>query len=136
MDSFIFDWYWYDNQPFLHRALEQGFLRAPNRERMQFSLMWANHDWIDIMPLKRSERDLPRVVYPGNISLQSFLDAADYIIETYFKAPSYWRIDGAPYFSIYEIFRLVSSFGGVAAARQALDIFRQKTQAAGFPTCT
>ncbi len=25
LDSFIFDWYWYENAPFLNRALEQGY---------------------------------------------------------------------------------------------------------------
>ena len=133
LDSFIFDWYWYDNLPFLNRALEHGYLHAPNRDRLKFALMWANHDWVDIMPLKRSDRAAPRLLYPGNVSLQSFLDAIDYVIETYFKAPSYWLIDGCPYFSIYELYRIVQSFGGIEAARQALDIFRRKTQAAGFP---
>ncbi len=133
LDSFIFDWYWYENAPFLNRALEQGYLRASNREQLKFALMWANHDWIDIMPLKRSERATPRLLYPGNVSLQAFLEAIDYVVETYFKIPTYWKIDGCPYFSIYELYRIVQSFGGVPAARQALDIFRQKTRAAGFP---
>ena len=59
------------------------------------------------MPLKRSERAAPRLVYPGNVTLQSFLDAIDYVIETYFKMPTYWRIDDCPYFSIYELYRMV-----------------------------
>ncbi len=133
LDSFIFDWYWYNDGAFLNRCLDEGYLQAPNRDRLKFALMWANHDWLDIMPLKRSERAAPKLLYPGNVSLQTFLDATDYVINTYFKAPSYWRIDGCPYFSIYELYRIVQSFGGVEAARQALDIFRRKTQAAGFP---
>jgi len=27
--AFLFDWYYYDDGPFLQRALEEGFLRAP-----------------------------------------------------------------------------------------------------------
>lgn len=49
---FIFDWYYYDDGPFLQRALDEGFLGAPNPEEMAFSLMWANHDWMDIFPAK------------------------------------------------------------------------------------
>lgn len=49
---FIFDWYYYNDGPFLQRALDEGFLGAPNSEEMAFSLMWANHDWMDIFPAK------------------------------------------------------------------------------------
>jgi len=133
LDYFIFDWYWYNNGPFLNRCLEQGYLKAANRDRLKFALMWANHDWIDIMPLKRSQRDNPTLLYPGNVTLQTFLGMMDYIIDTYFRVPSYWTIDGCPYFSIYELYRVVQSMGGVDAARHALDVFREKTRAAGFP---
>src|SRR5262245_53095990 len=35
IDAFIFDWYYYDDGPFLERGLEQGFLAAPNRDRLK-----------------------------------------------------------------------------------------------------
>ena len=44
VDAFIFDWYWYEDGPYLERALEEGFLGAANNERLKFSLMWADHD--------------------------------------------------------------------------------------------
>lgn len=43
--GFFFDWYWYGGEKFLDAALEHGFLRARNRERLKFCLMWANHTW-------------------------------------------------------------------------------------------
>jgi hypothetical protein len=30
IDCFLFDWYWYDDGPFLNRALERGFMQAGN----------------------------------------------------------------------------------------------------------
>src|SRR5690606_4666324 len=51
----------------------------------------------------------------------------------YFKHPSYWLIDGKPYFSIYEMSLFLESFGSVAEARAALDGFRDKARKAGFP---
>ncbi len=57
----------------------------------------------------------------------------DYVIATCFRHPSYWLLDGKPYFSIYEIGSLVQSFGSVEATRAALDRFRAKTQQAGLP---
>lgn len=131
IDAFIFDWYWYDDGPFLERGLEKGFLNAKNNSRMQFGLMWANHDWIDIHP--RTLEHEPAVLYPGKILPTTFEGMTDYIIEMYFKHPSYWKIQGKPYFSIYELTQLLESFGSVAATRTALDQFRQKTVKAGFP---
>ena len=32
---FIFDWYWYRGKPFINRALEKGFLGAPNNHRLK-----------------------------------------------------------------------------------------------------
>ena len=43
---------------------------------------------------------------------------ADYVIQTYFTHPSYWKIDDAPYFSIYELYRLVEGLGGLEPTRE------------------
>jgi hypothetical protein len=132
INHFIFDWYWYGS-PYLERALNEGYLRAPNRERLQFALMWANHDWLDIFPLKRSQRDHPTTLLPGITDAAQFDAMTDHIVNDYFCAPTYWKIDGKPYFSIYELFRLVESFGGVEQTAELLQAFRRKVQAAGFP---
>ncbi|HUA68201.1 MAG TPA: glycoside hydrolase family 99-like domain-containing protein, partial [Candidatus Saccharimonadales bacterium] len=50
-----------------------------------------------------------------------------------FSRSNYWRIDGKPYFSIYEANTFVSNFGSVANARAALDQIRAKAKAAGLP---
>jgi len=71
-------------------------------------------------------------MYPGKISPQTWDKMTDYIIEKYFKNPSYWVIDGAPYFSIYDLSMFVKSFGDTGAGAKALEDFRNKTKAAGF----
>lgn len=51
IDCFIYDWYWYSNTgPYLQEGMGKGFLRAPNRNRLKFTIMWANHDWLNIQP--------------------------------------------------------------------------------------
>lgn len=128
--AFLFDWYYYDDGPFLERGLEQGFLKAPNRGRLKFALMWANHDWIDIFPYALGA---PRtVLYPGKISPDTWDRMTDLVVDRYFKDPSYWLIDGKPYFSFYDLSRLLDDFGSVAATRTALDRFREKARRAGF----
>lgn len=131
IDAFIFDWYWYNDGPFLERGLDKGFLEAPNNDRLKFALMWANHDWKDIHPYTRGTP--PEVLYPGSVSQQTFNTIVDQCIDKYFSHPSYWRIDGKPYFSVYHISKLIESFGGVEATRKALDKFRAKCRDAGFP---
>jgi hypothetical protein len=131
IDAFIFDWYYYDDGPFLDRPIDRGFLKAPNVGRLKFGLMWANHDWIEIHPYKRGT---PRqTLYPGKVTPGTFDRIADHVIKDYFLHPSYWRIDGKPYFSFYELTKLLESFGSVEATRGALDRFREKARAAGLP---
>ena len=63
IDTFVFDWYWYDG-PYLERALDEGFLQAPNRNRMKFALMWANHDWTDKHPVGYDGATRAHILYP------------------------------------------------------------------------
>ena len=93
--------------------------------------MWANHDWVDIHPSRRGVA--PRLLYPGPCSEKTFHEATQYAIDHYFNHPSYWKIDGCPYFSVYELMTLAKGLGGVAATRAALDDFRARTRAAGLP---
>lgn len=39
---------------FLGGALEDGFLKAANRDDIEFSLMWANQDWVDVSGMGRN----------------------------------------------------------------------------------
>ncbi len=128
LDAFIFDWYWYEGGPFLDGALERGFLDAPNNDRIKFALMWANHDWIDLFPAKRGGAPL---LMPGATTRDAFDTATAHIVERYFAHPSYWRVDGRPYVSVYELMRLVRGLGGVDETRAALDDFRARSRAAG-----
>jgi len=129
VDAFIFDWYWYNDGPYLQRGLDEGYLGAKNRSRVKFALMWANHDWTDIHPRKLTED--PRVLYPGEISRKTFDRATAHVIKHYFAQTSYWRLDDCPYFSIYDLPRLISSFGGIKATARALKQFRLRTRQAG-----
>lgn len=134
IDTFIFDWYWYNDGPFLQRGLDEGFLGAPNNFRLKFAIMWANHDWVHIHPLKRSKNPFQEatLLYPGAVTPETFEEIIDRCIRNYFRHPSYWLIDGCPYFSFYELTKLIEGFGGLDQTRQLLDLFRAKVKAAGF----
>jgi len=130
LDAFIFDWYWYEDGPYLQRCLEEGFLQAANVDRLKFALMWANHDWLDIHPLTRALQ--PATLMSGMVTEEAFVAATDHMIEHYFGHPSYWRVDGGLYFSIYELMNLVQSFGGMEETARILNDFRKRVRAAGL----
>jgi hypothetical protein len=130
VDVFLFDWYWYDG-PFLNRALDEGYLGAGNTDRVRFALMWANHDWVDIFPAKANQP--PRLLFPGAVDRATFDRVTEHVVEHYFTHPAYWTLAGRPYFSVYELSRLIDGLGGIVQTADALDAFRQRCRRAGLP---
>ena len=131
VDVFLFDWYYYNDGPFLERPIDEGFLKAENRDKIKFALMWANHDWVDIHPKRKNKP--AALLYPGAVTPETFDKICDHVINDYFKQPNYWKINGAPYFSIYDLTQFGNSFGSFEATKAAIERFREKTKAAGFP---
>ena len=130
VNTFIFDWYWFDNRPFLEDVLNEGFLKAPNNRKMKFYLMWANHTANSYWD--RNEPDISMVYWRGEVTPEIFDGFTDHLINDYFKLPNYYTIDGMPVFCIYEVTNFINGMGGVAQAREALDAFRAKCVDAGL----
>lgn len=129
LNALIFDWYWYKDGPYLNGALDRGFLGAANNKDLKFALMWANHDWYDIHPAKLGSK--PSLQFAGGISREAFDAMSDRMLKL-FQHPSYLTMDGAPYFSIYELYRFVEGMGGVREAADALEALRVKAKALGL----
>ena len=130
LTAFIFDWYWYEDGPFLQRCLDEGFLKAKNNSRLKFALMWANHDWTNIHPAVREKSYA--TLAKGCVSEKAFIEATNHMIENYFTHPSYWRVNGGLYLSTYELMSLVRGFGGIAETRRVLEDFRTRVRNAGL----
>jgi len=131
VDAFLFDFYWHEDGPFLNRELDEGFLGAANRPRLEFALMWANHNWVDIFPAGADNDH--RMLEEGTVGRAAFDAMTDRIVEHYFSQPEYLKVEGHPFFSIYEIGSLVRGLGGIEATRAALADFTRKAVAAGHP---
>ena len=130
IDCFIFDWYMYEDGPFLNRCIDDGFLKAPNRGSIQFALMWANHDWVDIHPYTRGTEQ--KLLYPGKVSPEHFEEIGDLLIAQYFSKSNYWKIDGKPYFSVYDVQKFVEGFGSLEATKAAMKKLNEKAVNAGL----
>jgi hypothetical protein len=131
VNTFIFDWYWYAGKPFLEDCLNKGFLKAANNRQMTFYLMWANHDHNSYLDPANPDKSL--VYWKGGVDSLTFEGMTDHIVNDYFSQPNYYKIDGMPVFSIYELGTFIKGIGGTEKAKEALETFRKKTRAAGFP---
>lgn len=132
VNVFIYDWYWYDNRPFLENCLNDGFLKARNNKNMKFMLMWANHDATHLWDKRNSDNDLSTVIWSGVVTPEIFSNICDRTIEKYFSHENYYTIDGCPVYMIFEIDNFIRSFGTTQECRKGIDEFRKKTVEAGF----
>ncbi len=130
IDFVMFDWYWYDGGPFLENALNNGFLKAKNRNRLKFFLMWANHDWGNY-PVHRHGAVMLRFWKPTD---EQFEKACRHIIDDYFSQPNYMKTKkGEPIFSIYDLWGFCCAAGGYAGGMKRLQLLRKWTKDAGYP---
>ena len=134
VNVFVYDWYWYDEGPFLESALNDGFLKASNNEKMQFYIMWANHDVKYNYWNVHRYKDNTDILWDAKVDWKNYQIIVERVIDQYFKRPNYFKINGEPVFSIFSVNKLMESFGNsVEEARKALDYFREEVKKAGFP---
>jgi hypothetical protein len=134
VNVFIYDWYWYNEAPFLENALNNGFLKARNNNKMFFYIMWANHDVHRSLFNVNRYPDETEVMWNACVDWKSYKMLVDRVITQYFKQPNYFKIDGKPVFAIFEVGKLIESFGGsIEETCKALDYFRDEVKKAGFP---
>lgn len=131
IDVFLWDYYWYGGKVTQEESIEKAFLKARNRGRMKFALMWCYHE--------RNNQFRPHLE-PSRQALmtldhtpEEFLGLIDHSIARYFNQPEYWRKDGKLFFSIYNVSYLWETWGKDAAkVRAALDEARRRVRAAGL----
>ena len=133
VNVFIFDWYWYDGRPFMETTLNNGFLQAENRNDMQFYLMWANHDVLNLWDTRLYDCEEDNIIWRGQVDREEFERICKRNIEKYFKQPNYYKIDGKPVFMIYDVKVLIDGLGGIEKTKEALAWFTEETKKAGFP---
>jgi len=134
VNVFVYDWYWYEEGPFLESALNDGFLKARNNEKMQFYIMWANHDVKYNYWNVHRYKDNTDILWNARVDRKNYEIIVDRVINSYFKRPNYFKINGEPVFSIFSVGKLLESFdNNIEETRKALDYFREEVKKAGFP---
>ena len=133
INVFIFDWYWFDNGPFLESSLNDGFLEAANNRDMKFYLMWANHDVQKSYWNVHEYKNDTTVLWEGAVDFDRFKNIAERVVNKYFIQPNYLKIDGKPVFHIFDLNKLVRGLGGLEKTKMAIEYFKKEAKKAGFP---
>jgi len=116
VDVLVWDTYWYDGRPALHEALDDGFLRAANRDVLDFAVMWTNHPWSRGEPLAAAEGTLE------SDSVEECRRSLSFLVARYLHEPNYWHIDGKPVVVIWDSERLWRGLGAEQAAELLTDL--------------
>src|SRR5690606_12029999 len=124
VDVYIWDWYWYDGEPALHEALEEGFLRSSNVNDVKFSCMWTNHPWYILYPTQQTDgkASYPPSYEPPDISVEECWRSMSYVISRYFHKSNYWKLDGNPVLCIWDPNRLEKNIGVPATKKLFADL--------------
>lgn len=114
IDYVIFDWYQgNDKKVYLKHAID-SYMRAPNRGKLEFTILWANHD---VIPTKVDEWDF----------------MVGYWVKYYFSRPEFKRIDGKPVVFIFSADMLKKQAEAFGYTTQSLfDRAQNIARAAGF----
>ena len=127
--AFMIDWFWYDGTQLLQEQLENGFLKARNRDQMKFSIMWANTDWKNQYPPNKEGPSA--TLYEQHYSEVEMHRMTDYWIEHYFLQPNYLRVNNQPIVGLFILEYLAKALGGTQNLRRILDDMRNRAAKAG-----
>ncbi len=120
VDAFVFAYYWSRGKRLLEGALEEGLLKAANKENIEFALMWANRMPRKVMPIKCPKAKLidpSRLVFTDP---NDFVEFIEFVSEKYFCHKNYMKIEGKHYLSIFDTAFFIKQVG-VENARLAIE---------------
>ena len=124
VNVFIYDWYWYDDRPFLEQCLNNGYLKARNNDKVKFYIMWANHTATSIWDKRTAEMNHP--IWDGAVTRTQFEKVAHRTIQNYFTHPSYYNINVKPVYMIYDLDNLIRGLGGIDNTKKALEVVKKE----------
>ena len=130
--AFMFDWYWYQGVQILHKALEDGFLQAENREKLKFFLMWANHEWWN-WPAVTGKPGMGQSSWLYTYhTIEDLRNVVTYCAENYFCQPNYLKIDGKPVFVFYQPNLLAEEIKRFSSIDDPIAHMNDQAQRCGF----
>lgn len=139
VNTFVYDWYWYNapggySGPYLENALNNGFLKAPSNKKMDFYLMYANHDVkYSYWNYHKWGAQADSLLFNPRVGMEDWKKIVNRVITQYFHLPNYAKIKGCPIFAIFSITTFKQGFSSDKEAAEAMAYFRTEVKKAGFP---
>ncbi len=130
VNVFIYDWYWYDNRPFLENCLNEGFLKARNCNKMKFYIMWANHHATYLWDVRNSH--VNNVLWQATVDFNQYKQIVDRWADLYFSKKNYYTINNKAVVSIFEIQNFIDSFGSLKNIKKAVNYLDDKCKSCGY----
>ncbi len=132
IDVFVYGFFWCRGKRVFEAALDRGFLGSPEGRTRPFAVMWANRMPRHVLPIRRA--DLPVIAEDRRVGsdVDDFVRMIEVAAAHYFALPNYLRIDGRPYFSIFDSTFFLREMGRNGAVR-AIAAARERLRALGFP---
>ncbi|MBE6414280.1 MAG: hypothetical protein E7035_06990 [Verrucomicrobiaceae bacterium] len=131
VDIFIYNWHWYNGSQIMQEGLEQGFLKAPNNEKMKFAIMWDNQDLKPIWQIKNKKQ--PKPIFKAEHSETDTLNVINYCIKNYFNKPNYWKVNGKFYVSLTSPIDFINKIGGIEKTKKLFEKIDATLQKANLP---
>jgi Glycosyltransferase WbsX len=116
VDAFVYGFFWCRGKRVFQSALDEGFLQSPEGRSFPFAVMWANRMPRRVLPVARADVAVidPERLVPSDV--EDFVTLIQYLGERYFARENYLRVDGRPYFSIFDSSFFVRELGLDGAA--------------------
>lgn len=132
VDAFVYGTFWCRGKRVFEDALDLGFLGSAEASTSTFGVMWANRMPRRVLPVRRA--DLP-VIDDGRrvpSDVDDFVAFVAHVATRYFARPTYLRVGGRAYLSIFDSTFFVRELG-FEAATEAVRAARAWLASRGFP---
>lgn len=132
VDALVYGFFWCRGKRVFQDALDLGFLGSPGGADTPFALMWANRMPRRVLPVTRPDAPVLEAhrLVPSDVA--DFVALVRYLAERYFHRPSYLRVAGRLYFSIFDTTFFLRELG-LPAAREAITRARALLCELGLP---
>jgi hypothetical protein len=127
IDAFIYGLFWCRGKRVFEDALDRGF----GASDFPFAVMWANRMPRRVLPVLRAEAPVIESERLVSSDVEDFQRLIRLCARDYMSRPSYLRLDGRPWFSIFDTSFFVRELGPAQAA-EAIRRARDWLRAEGF----
>lgn len=131
VDAFVYGTFWCRGKRVFEEALDLGFLGCAEGRSAPFALMWANRMPRRVLPVRRADAAVISEERLVRSDIDDFVALLEHVATRYMIRDNYLRVDGVPYFSIFDSTFFLRELG-IEAAAEAIARARERLRALGL----